>query len=203
MQIKTRRAAIAGAGALATGAIAAGTLAAVTLTRKPPPQVATLQPEPEVRLRPFAVMVPADPPAPPPEAGFTDAGGEVRHLSDFAGKGLVVNLWATWCVPCVAEMPALQALAGTLAGDGILVLPLSSDRGGAEVVKKFYAGHGITSLPVWLDPKGDLARAWGARGLPTTLIIDRQGRERGRLEGAIDWTAPETLAAIRKLVGAG
>jgi hypothetical protein len=69
------------------------------------------------------------------------------------------------------------------------------------VVRKFYAEHGVQSLGVWLDPKGEAARAWGARGLPTTLIIDRQGREAARLEGALDWAAPATLAAVRRLVG--
>ncbi len=196
MLITTRRAAL-----MAAGALAAGTLAATTLLRKPAsPEIATLTPEPEVRLQSFASLVPTTPPAPPPEAGFTDADGTMRHLSDFAGKGVVVNLWATWCVPCVAEMPALQAMAAALATDGIVVLPLSSDRGGAEVVRRFYVGHGVTTLPIWLDPKGELARAWGARGLPTTIIIDRQGRERGRLEGAVDWAAADALAGIKRLV---
>ena len=98
-------------------------------------------------------------------------------------------------------MPALQALAGKVAEDNILVLPLSSDRGGADVVRKFYAAHGITALPVWLDPKGAASEAWGARGLPTTLIIDRQGREQGRFEGAVDWSADATVARLRQLVG--
>jgi hypothetical protein len=97
-------------------------------------------------------------------------------------------------------MPELQGLARAVAADGILVLPLSGDRGGAEVVRRFYAANGIDALPVLLDPRGEAARAWGARGLPTTLIIDRQGRERGRVEGAIDWEGPATLAEIRRLV---
>ena len=116
---------------------------------------------------------------------LVDADGAAHGIEEFAGKGLVINLWATWCVPCVAELPALAALAGRVRDAGILVLPLSSDRGGAPVVEKYYRKHGIEGLPVWLDPKGAAARAWGARGLPTTLIVDRQGRERGRMEGAV------------------
>ena len=96
--------------------------------------------------------------------------GTVQHqgmaferLAEFAGQGLVVNLWATWCVPCVAEMPALQAMARALAGDRIRVLALSSDRGGAAVVRKFYTENRIDGLDLWLDPKGEAARAWMAR----------------------------------------
>jgi thiol-disulfide isomerase/thioredoxin len=192
-----RRAVLAGAGTLA-----AGTLAATTLLRKPAgPEVHTAVAEPRARLQALDALIPRDPPAPPPDAVFTDGAGAVRRISDFAGKGLVVNLWATWCVPCVAELPALAALARRVADDGILVLPLSSDRGGAEAVSKFYAGHGIEGLGVWLDPKGDLARAWGARGIPTTLIIDRQGREHARFEGAADWAADASMARVRALVG--
>jgi thiol-disulfide isomerase/thioredoxin len=199
MQKTTRRGIVAGAGVLAVG-----TVAAAALLRKPAPQIATPVVAPgtgSVVLHDIAGMNIANPPAPPPPAGFTDAEGVAHTLADFAGKGLVVNLWATWCAPCVAEMPALQGLAEAVAKDGILVLPLSSDFGGAAAVRKFYAAHQITALKIWLDPKGAVGQAWGARGLPTTLIIDRHGREQGRLEGAVDWTRPATLAAIRRLVG--
>jgi hypothetical protein len=98
-------------------------------------------------------------------------------------------------------MPELQELAHKVAGDGILVLPLSSDRGGAEVVRRFYAAHRLDGLPVLLDPRGEAGRAWGVRGLPTTIVIDRQGRERGRVEGAIDWASAATIAELRRMVG--
>jgi thiol-disulfide isomerase/thioredoxin len=198
MHPTTRRATLAAAGALA-----AGTLAAVTLLRKPEgPEIHTpVATDESVKLQAISVMVPTDPPAPPPAVAFDDVDGVAHRLADFAGKGLVVNLWATWCVPCVAEMPALQDLARKIAAQGILVLPLSSDRGGAAVVRKFYAAHGIDALPIWLDPKGEAARSFGARGLPTTLIIDRRGREVGRLEGAVDWAAAAALTEIPRLVG--
>ncbi len=195
MHTTTRRTALAAAGALAVG-----TLAAVTLRRKPVPTILTPAMAESVDLQPITVMHPTDPPAPPPAATFNDADGKPHSLAEFTGKGLLINLWATWCVPCVAEMPALQQLAATLAGDDILVLPMSSDRGGAEAVAKFYAAHDITRLPIWLDPKGAAANIWGARGLPTTIVIDRQGRERGRLEGAIAWSTPDSIAAIRGLM---
>ena len=113
---------------------------------------------------------------------------------------MVVNLWATWCAPCVAEMPALAALARALAPADIAVMPLSSDRGGADAVRGFYAQHGVSGLPVLLDPKGAVLRAWGVQGIPVTVLIDREGRERARLEGAADWAAP---AADRAGAGAG
>ncbi len=193
---------------LAAGGIAAvGTVAAVALLRKPEgPVVHTLLPgavpgPPPVKVGTIAQLIRAEPPRAPAEATFQDDVGAERRLADYAGKGLIVNLWATWCVPCVAEMPELQELAHKVAGDGILVLPLSSDRGGAEVVRRFYATHRIAGLPVLLDPRGEAGRAWGSRGLPTTLVIDRQGREQGRVEGAIDWASDATIAELRRLVG--
>lgn len=136
------------------------------------------------------------------DAAFRDADGAERRLADFAGKGLVVNLWATWCPPCVEEMPALDRLARQVRDDGIEVLALSQDRGGADAVRTFYARTGVRHLGIWLDPRGAAARAWGARGLPTTLIVDRAGMEAARLEGITEWDAAPMVARIRRLVAA-
>ena len=206
MHSLTRRAAFAATATIGVATLAAGTVAALTLLRKPArpdiatPIVAPGGPE-RTALQPFTAMVPADPPAPPPEISFLDENGHPHTLAEFAGAGLIVNLWATWCVPCIAEMPALQEMAKKLAGDNIRVLPLSSDRGGADVVRAFYTAHGIDALPIWLDPKSAVVLAWRAPGLPTTLVIDRQGREQGRLLGAVDWASDATLKAVRYLVG--
>lgn len=135
-----------------------------------------------------------------PDITFTNGEGRPHTLADFAGRGLVINLWATWCPPCVAEMPALDRLAGMLERENIQVLPLSSDRGGLEVVRAFYERTRLNTLRIWLDPRGAATRALGARGLPTTIIVDRSGRERARLEGDAAWDAPEFVAAIRRLV---
>ena len=137
-----------------------------------------------------------------PDVRWTLADGTVQTIADYAGKGVVLNLWATWCVPCVAEMPALDSLAGAVAGSGVLVLPVSSDRGGAAAVRRFYEQRGVKNLPVLLDPMGAAARGLGARGIPTTLLIDANGRERGRLEGGADWGSPQSVQMVKALAQA-
>lgn len=141
-----------------------------------------------------------NPPVAAPDIAFTAADGSRHHLKDFAGHGMVINLWATWCAPCVAEMPALAALSKALAPDDIAVLPLSSDHGGAPAVEAFYQQHGISGLPVLLDPGSAAAHAFGVRGIPTSVIIDKEGRERARLEGSADWSTPSAIKAVRELV---
>jgi thiol-disulfide isomerase/thioredoxin len=170
---------------------AAGTVAAALVGRKGPVSKA--------RANGLGKLA-ESPPRPLPEFSFTDAEGKLHGLADFAGRGLLINLWATWCPPCVAEMPALDRAQAALAAEGIAVLALSSDRGGRAQVEPFYRERGIRQLGLWLDPRGAAGRALGVRGLPTTIIVDRQGRERARLEGAAEWDQPAMLAAIRRLV---
>ena len=138
---------------------------------------------------------------PLPAFTFQDAEGTEKSMANFSGQGVVINLWATWCPPCVAEMPALERLARSLAAERIAVLPLSSDRGGRAVVEAFYQRVGLTGLGIWLDPRGAAARAMGVRALPTTIIVDRSGQERARLEGDAAWDTAPFVAAIRRLVG--
>ncbi|WP_343898310.1 TlpA family protein disulfide reductase [Craurococcus roseus] len=146
-------------------------------------------------------LVEAEPPVQAPAFTFTDADGNEHGATDFLGQGLVVNLWATWCPPCVAEMPALDRAQAALAEEGVKVLALSSDREGRAKVEPFYRDRGIRHLGLWLDPRGAATRALGARGLPTTVVIDRKGWERARLVGPAEWDKPEMLTAIRRLVG--
>jgi thiol-disulfide isomerase/thioredoxin len=171
---------------------AGGTLAAGLAPRKP--LAAELDPLSQV-------LKLVNPPVRLPDIGFEMADGTLHHLSDFKGHGMVVNLWATWCAPCVAELPALSKLSRALAPQDIAVLPLSSDRGGSKVVRAFFDAHDVTGLPVLLDPRGAATEAWGVDGIPTTMIIDRDGMERARLEGPADWATPEAAALVRRLVG--
>ncbi len=171
---------------------AGGTLAAGLGARKPR----------AAELRDLSAgLVLAVPPVPAPDVAFVAADGSDHHLKEFLGHGMVVNLWATWCAPCVEELPSLATLSKTLAPDDIAVLPLSSDRGGARVVEAFYQEHGIVGLPVLLDPRGAATHAWHAPGIPTSVIVDKQGRERARLEGSADWSTPAAAALVRKLAG--
>ncbi|MDT7950139.1 MAG: TlpA disulfide reductase family protein [Acetobacteraceae bacterium] len=137
--------------------------------------------------------------APVPDIQFMTADGTAKTLKDYAGKGVVLNFWATWCVPCVAEMPALAKLATLVDPAHVAILPLSSDRAGAAAVRRFFDEKGIEGLPILLDPRGDAARAFGSRGIPTTVLIDARGRERARLEGAADWADPSAVAAVKEL----
>jgi thiol-disulfide isomerase/thioredoxin len=172
---------------------AGGTLAATLLPRKPLAE--TLAPLTEG-------LTPVSPPRDPPDGVFVTQDGSEHHLREFKGRGMVVNMWATWCAPCVAEMPSLDALAKALAPADIAVLPLSSDRGGADAVRAWYRAHDVSALPILLDPKGAMARAFDARGIPTTVIINTAGQMVARLEGAADWSAPEAQILVRKLVTA-
>jgi thiol-disulfide isomerase/thioredoxin len=175
---------------------AAGTVAAGWPAGKPRAALAMRAP-----FRSFSHLKPTDPPVPPPGFTWQDAAGKTHHLAEYAGQGVILNLWATWCLPCISELPALDAAEPAYARAKIAVLPLSSDRGGAQAVTAYFKAHGISHLPVLLDPEGRAERALGVRGIPTTLLIDRHGRERARFEGAANWHAEAVMEEVRALVG--
>lgn len=140
-------------------------------------------------------------PVRPPAISFTDAAGRRLTLADYRGSGLVVNLWATWCAPCKAEMPTLAALNRRLRGEGILVLPISIDATGAEAVTPYFAAHRIKGLPVLLDPSGSALAALHGEGVPLTVIIDRRGMMVARSLGGADWNTAAAIAKIREMTG--
>jgi thiol-disulfide isomerase/thioredoxin len=136
-------------------------------------------------------------PVPAPAISFIDRDQHERTLDDFRGRVVLLNFWATWCDPCVKEMPALAHLQATLAGQPFMVVAVSQDRGGLPRVERFYREHELTGLDMFVDKTSKSARSFKLRGLPTTVLLDEQGREIGRLEGAADWDAPEALALMR------
>jgi thiol-disulfide isomerase/thioredoxin len=130
---------------------------------------------------------------------FRDERRQVRTLADFKGKVMLLNLWATWCVPCRGEMPALDRLQAALGGPDFEVVPLSIDRG-VDAVKKFYAETGVHNVGIFIDTSGQAARALGAVGVPTTLLIDRAGREVGRIVGPAEWDAPQVVEFVKPVI---
>jgi thiol-disulfide isomerase/thioredoxin len=140
-------------------------------------------------------------PVPAPALRFLDEAGAHKTLADYAGHGLVVNLWATWCGPCVAEIPSFAAVAPVLRRSGILVLPISIDINGLAAVKPFYARTGITGLPILLDTSGGTMDTLNANGVPVTVIINAAGQMVARVDGAADWNTPGTIKALRILTG--
>jgi thiol-disulfide isomerase/thioredoxin len=148
---------------------------------------------------PLGEFVPASPPSPAPKVSFADAAGNPLGLSDFAGKLVLVNLWATWCAPCRQEMPSLERLQ-TRLGDKITILAISEDSGGSKAIAPFVAKLGLTAVKTYLDPKSAVGRAFKVDGLPTSFLIDRQGRVLGRVEGGAEWDSPKMLAILDPLL---
>jgi thiol-disulfide isomerase/thioredoxin len=139
-----------------------------------------------------------DTPVAAPDLKFTDEQGKTRALSDFRGKVIVLNLWATWCTPCLAEMPMLDRLQHQLGDQGAIVIALSLDRGGKDAVKAFYQQADIRNLGVFLDPSMRAISDARTSGLPTTLLIDANGMELGRVTGPMEWDAPAAVDLVRK-----
>lgn len=142
-----------------------------------------------------------DPPHPVTNRPFFDARGGQRRLSDYRGRGVVFNFWATWCAPCIREMPEFDRLKTLVAENGIDVLALSEDRKGVPRVKKFYKMAGIENLDILLDDNGGILRDSRVRGLPTTLLIDADGMEVARIQGAAVWDTKDVVAFIRRCLG--
>ncbi|SFI50570.1 TlpA disulfide reductase family protein [Albimonas pacifica] len=135
----------------------------------------------------------------PLEAEFVNANGAPATVADFAGKVTVLNLWATWCPPCLKEMPALNELQAALKGSGAQVVTVAVQSGGRAKAKDFLKEKMLYELPAYADERNALPREVGILGLPTTLILDPQGREIGRLQGDAEWNAPEAEALLRRL----
>jgi thiol-disulfide isomerase/thioredoxin len=144
-------------------------------------------------------FIPAASPQPAPEISVTDMAGKPVSLTDFKGRFVLVNLWATWCQPCLKEMPSLVALQ-TRLGSALTVLAISEDRAGARIVQDFVAAHGFDKLAIYLDPNSTVGHAFDARGLPTSILVGADGKLLGRAEGGADWDSDTMRDALAKLL---
>ena len=137
-------------------------------------------------------------PTPVPETTFTDPEGGTHSLTDYKGKVVLLNFWATWCAPCREEMPSLDALQAELGGDDFQVVAIAAGHNPAPAIEKFLTEAKITNLPVLLDPRQGLARGMGVMGMPVTILIDRDGNEIARLIGGADWASEASKTLIRQ-----
>ncbi|MBI1260553.1 MAG: redoxin family protein [Rhizobiales bacterium] len=131
-----------------------------------------------------------------PDIAFEDGEGKVLHMTDFKGKTVLLNLWATWCGPCREEMPALDALQARLGSDDFEVVALSTDSKGLELARSFHQETGIKNLRLFNEPTSKASFVYKAFGLPTTILISPDGHELGRLVGPAHWDTAEAEALI-------
>lgn len=144
---------------------------------------------------------PASAPAALPATIFTEQDGTKRVLADFGGRVVLMNFWATWCGPCVREMPSLERLHKKLGGPDFTVIALSADRKGWEKILPFRKDLGLTALPLFHDVGSKMMFGAKVRGLPTTILVGRDGRELGRLTGHAEWDSDEAVALMRHYIG--
>lgn len=135
---------------------------------------------------------------PLPDFRFKDADGRTLTLTDFRGKDVLLNIWATWCAPCRKEMPSLDRLQKQLGGPKFTVVAVAVDKSGRKAVDDFYARIGIEHLAKYVDASGETTHQLGIAGVPTTLLIDRRGQEVARRVGAAPWDSPKMKAFLGK-----
>lgn len=138
----------------------------------------------------------AEEPMPAPQEPAWRADGSAAPMADFKGQVVLLNFWATWCGPCVREMPSLDRLQADLGPEGLAVVAVSQDFK-QSLAAAFLDEHRLDNLDLYMDKRGAVARAFGVRGLPTTYLIDRQGRLVGGLQGPAEWDDEDAKALIR------
>jgi thiol-disulfide isomerase/thioredoxin len=151
-----------------------------------------------IAASPFDVLRLHAEPRPIPDIAFIDGDGRPLRLSDFRGRVVLLNVWATWCIPCRKEMPTLNLLQAELGGPEFEVVALSIDRGGPKTVAAFYDEYDLTRLKIYIAPSPDVMGGLAVAGLPTTLLIDREGREVSRYVGPATWNDPAIVEMLRR-----
>jgi len=148
-------------------------------------------------------FVASDPPVPVPDTPFISADGQTIKLSNFKGRLVLVNFWATWCGPCIRELPSIDNLRQAVSDPRLEIILVSIDRGGARVHRPFLAQLGITALTSASDLRASLLRALKGPGIPFTLLISPQSQVLGRLIGDAEWDSPEARALVQYYLDAG
>ncbi|MGD9241644.1 MAG: TlpA disulfide reductase family protein [Desulfobacterales bacterium] len=136
---------------------------------------------------------------PAPNFSLPDLGGQMVSLADYRGKVVLINIWATWCPPCVQEMPSMEKLYQELRGDGFEILAVSIDESGAQGVRPFMKKHKL-SFPVLTDPEGTIKSLYKTTGVPESFIIDTDGVLVEKVIGPRDWAIPDAIRFFRNLI---
>jgi len=150
---------------------------------------------PPPSLAPLRLTEPAKP---APTLVFAGAGGKLHGLGEFRGRLVLLNLWATWCAPCVQELPALAKLEASLPPGRFVVVAVDVGRDEPGDAAAFLKAHGAGGLAAYVDANAAMLRAFGAYGLPMSVLIDANGREIARAEGPADWSAPDSIAWFKR-----
>ena len=181
---------------------AAGRKAGPAETATPAPATATAAPSSggvskDLATGALAAFLIHPQPKPLPDLAFQDGTGKPLTLSDWKGRVVLVNLWATWCAPCRKEMPDLAKLEKELGSDQFEVVAISVDRKGAEASSAFLKETGVDNLKLYVEPSTKIVNDVQSAGLPASILVDRQGRELGRILGPAEWASPEAQSLIK------
>lgn len=165
-----------------------------------PSQKAESPPPSTLAIGEMITFVFRKPPEAIPEFKFEDGTGTVKTLADWKGKVVLLNLWATWCAPCRKEMPALDRLQKELGSNKFEVVALSLDRAGAGPSKKFLDDIKVTNLKLYVESTSKSFAALRTTGLPTTILINADGLEVGRLTGPAEWDSPDAKRLVQSIL---
>ena len=179
--------------------ILCGALAAAALPAAATPSLAGVKPDmARGAMERFKL---AAQPKPLPDLEIQNADDKPMKLSDFKGKVILLNFWATWCTPCVKEMPSLDRLQAAFAKDKFLIVPLSIDGPTKPKVAPFYKDQKLAHLGLYFDKGRKTMQGLDVTLLPTSILVDANGRELGRIEGDADWDMPDSFALMKAAMG--